>query len=331
MVKHIDRVKIERAAGCQSVIHSYSGARVEQVSSKIKEYWSEGEQYDTVLLHVGTNNLASEEPEEVASKMDGLIKDLKDHAKKIAISSVIKRYDNRVPASKITRFNNFVKNLCMKHNTTFLDNDHIDRSLLNRSNLRLNQQGDRVLGSVFCAYLKSFRVGNNRQFFHQAHIWTSEQRMDNVLEIFESNNEELDSPISVNNVSSDFFTSLNSIPNERGFKMAFLNIVSLPKKIDEIRYSMSNKLIDLIAFNETRLDSSITNGMIHLNDYDIIRKDRSRNGGGVCIYLRSSINYIIRQDLISSELEAVCVEIIKPHSRPFLVTTIYRRTTQCII
>jgi hypothetical protein len=130
--------------------------------------------------------------------------------------------------------------------------------------------------------------------------------MDNVLEICESNNEELDSSISVNNVRSDFFTSLNSIPNERCFKMAFLNIVSLPKKNDEIRYSMSNKLIDLIAFNETRLDSSITNGMIHLNDYDIISKDRSRNGGGVCIYLHSSINYIIRQDLISSELEAVC-------------------------
>ena len=36
------------------------------------------------------------------------------------------------------------------------------------------------------------------------------------------------------------------------------------------------------------------------------------------------INYIIRQDIISSELEAVCVEIIKPHSRQFLVTTIYR-------
>lgn len=105
--------------------------------------------------------------------------------------------------------------------------------------------------------------------------------MDNVLEVCESDNEELDSPISVNNVSSDFFSSLNSIPNERGFKMAFLNIA---KKNDEIRYSMSNKLIDLIAFNETRLDSSITNGMIHLNDYDIIRKDRSRNGGGVCIY-----------------------------------------------
>ena len=64
--------------------------------------------------------------------------------------------------------------------------------------------------------------------------------------------------------------------------------------------------------------------MIDLNGYDIIRKDRSRNGGGVCIYLRSSINYKLRQDLIPPELEAVCVEIIRPHSRPFLVTFIYR-------
>ena len=57
---------------------------------------------------------------------------------------------------------------------------------------------------------------------------------------------------------------------------------------------------------------------------DIVRKDRSRNGGGVCIYLRSSINYKVRNDLVPTELETVCVEIIKPHSKPFLVTTVYR-------
>ena len=118
--------------------------------------------------------------------------------------------------------------------------------------------------------------------------------------------------------------TLSSIPNERGFKMAFLNIVSLPKRIDEINFSMSNKFIDLIAFNETRLDANITDNMINLDGYDVVRKDRSRNGGGVCIYLRSSINYKIRDDLVPSELEAVCIEIIKPHSKPFLVTTVYR-------
>ena len=80
----------------------------------------------------------------------------------------------------------------------------------------------------------------------------------------------------------------------------------------------------MIVFNETRLDSSIGDSILHLNNYDLIRRDRSINGGGLCIYLRSSINYIIRNDLIPTELEAVCKEIIKPHSKPFLVTTVYR-------
>ncbi len=125
-------------------------------------------------------------------------------------------------------------------------------------------------------------------------------------------------------MSSNFSATLNSIPNERGFKMAFLNIVSLPGQIDEIRHSMCSKNVDLIAFNETRLDLSISDGLIHLDGYEVVRKDRSRNGGGVFIYLRSSINYKIRSYLIPPELEAVCLEITKPQSKPFIVTTIYR-------
>ena len=171
MVKHIERQKIKRAAGCRSAVHSYSGARVEHISQKIKEHWSEDEEYDAIILHVGTNNLVSEEPEEVATKMNTLIEHVKDHAKSIAISSVIKRYDNRVPASKITRFNYLLKDLCTKHasNISFLSNDHIDRSLLNRSNLHLNQQGDRALGGVFCSFLKSsVRVRTSANIYNSA-------------------------------------------------------------------------------------------------------------------------------------------------------------------
>ena len=40
---------------------------------------------------------------------------------------------------------------------------------------------------------------------------------------------------------------------------------------------MSSKYIDLIGFNETRIDLKINDNM-NLNGYDIIRKDRSRNG-----------------------------------------------------
>lgn len=63
--------------------------------------------------------------EQVAAKVDGLVQNLKGKAGKIAISSVIKRYDNRVPANTITCFNFPVQNLCTKHNDTYLSNDHI--------------------------------------------------------------------------------------------------------------------------------------------------------------------------------------------------------------
>jgi hypothetical protein len=88
---------------------------------------------------------------------------------------------------------------------------------------------------------------------------------------------------------------------------------------------MSNKLLDIMSFSETRLNSTIPDSMIHIDGYDIIRKDRSRNGGGaVCIYLRSSINYKIRHDLIPPDLGIICIEISKPQSRPFVVITVYR-------
>ena len=31
--------------------------------------------------------------------------------------------------------------------------------------------------------------------------------------------------------------------------------------------------------------------MIYIDGYDLIRKDRSRQGGGVCIYLRNTYGY----------------------------------------
>ena len=55
----------------------------------------------------------------------------------------------------------------------------------------------------------------------------------------------------------------------------------------------------MIAFNETRLDQSISDGLIHLDGYEVIRSDSS--------YIRSC-----------------CLEITKPQSKPFIVSTIYR-------
>ena len=55
--------------------------------------------------------------------------------------------------------------------------------------------------------------------------------------------------------------------------------------------------------------------------YDVVRKDRENNGrhgGGVCIYVRSSINFQIRADLSPSDIECLTIEISRPRSKPFL-------------
>ena len=104
--------------------------------------------------------------------------------------------------------------------------------------------------------------------------------------------------------------------------MAFLNVVSLPLHIDEIRLMLSQNYFDILALNETRLDQYYND--IYVQGYDIVRHDRNRSGGGVCIYVRKSINFDKRSDLVPENLEAVCIEVTKPNSRPFIVSSIYK-------
>jgi exonuclease III len=107
-------------------------------------------------------------------------------------------------------------------------------------------------------------------------------------------------------------------------KMGMLNIVSLPKYIDQIRVLLADQYFDILALNETRLDDNISNQDMFIHNYDLIRADRSRTGGGVCLYVRNSNNYLDRNDLVGNNLEALCIEIHKPSSAPFIVGTIYR-------
>ena len=53
----------------------------------------------------------------------------------------------------------------------------------------------------------------------------------------------------------------------------------------------------------------------------IIRKDRSRSGGGVAFHFWENLSYTNRIDLVPYTLEMICAEINLPHSRSFLVST----------
>ena len=118
--------------------------------------------------------------------------------------------------------------------------------------------------------------------------------------------------------------SFSFFPRERGFKFAPLNITSLPKHIDELRTLLANRTINMLSINETRLDDSVLDREALILGNDIIRRERNRNGSGVSFYVISTVKYSLRLDLSVNQLENLCIEVLKPHSKPFVASTWYR-------
>ncbi len=67
----------------------------------------------------------------------------------------------------------------------------------------------------------------------------------------------------------------------KGLHIAHVNVCSLPNKMNEICNVLNTSDIHVLAIAESHLDSSITDGQIHVSGYNLIRKDR--NGGGVAM------------------------------------------------
>ena len=114
--------------------------------------------------------------------------------------------------------------------------------------------------------------------------------------------------------------SVSILPPLRGFRMASLNINQLTTHIDELRILLANNDIDIVSINETKLNESIRDHDVHIPGYEIIRRDRlTKCGGGVCFYVKNSINFTVRNDLHMDALENLCLEIHKPNSKSFVI------------
>ena len=110
----------------------------------------------------------------------------------------------------------------------------------------------------------------------------------------------------------------------RGLHSMHLNVRSLLPKIDEVRRIAQTTSIPVMCFTETWLDATITDPEIEIENYLVVRRDRNRNGGGVCMYIRSDVAFDPRLDLARDDLEAIWVNILLPKSRPILMGTCYR-------
>ena len=70
-----------------------------------------------------------------------------------------------------------------------------------------------------------------------------------------------------------------------------MNVRSLLNKISELRLLAANTKAAVISLSETWLDDSVLDNEIFISDYCLLRRDRNRNGGGVCMYIRNDIPF----------------------------------------
>ena len=73
-----------------------------------------------------------------------------------------------------------------------------------------------------------------------------------------------------------------------------------------------------IGVSESKLDESVLQSEIQINNYDLLSRDRNRNDGGVACYIRSDISYIQKQHF-PEEIENIFFEILLPKTKLIVV------------
>jgi hypothetical protein len=111
------------------------------------------------------------------------------------------------------------------------------------------------------------------------------------------------------------------------------NTMSLAPKIDEVRHYTTYANLDLICLTETWLQERIHDNVVSIDGFNLLRLDRrtSTHGGGVCTYIKDTIQFSLLNDLLpssTSSLEVLWIQI-RPNRLPrgfsnIVVGTVYR-------
>ena len=157
LVKNIESRKLSHACRGKTIVECSRGAKIKDFHKKANEFLASGhiDGNTALIVHCGTNDLAVENEDAAATNLRMLINDLKPKTKSLAISAVTLRNDSAaVTARIVNRFNRLTESICEQTNVCFIDNRNILAHHLNRSNLHLNSNGSKVLGSNLCRYLR---------------------------------------------------------------------------------------------------------------------------------------------------------------------------------
>ena len=132
--------------------------------------------------------------------------------------------------------------------------------------------------------------------------------------------------------------SINMTPNtqqshsflkSRGLKSAHINIRSILGKMDTLKISLNENPFDVLTISETWLTSNISDDEISIPGYSLTRNNRiEKHGGGMLAFVKNTIPYKTRVDLLNKNIESTVIVITRPKSKSLFILTIYRAPDQ---
>ena len=95
--------------------------------------------------------------------------------------------------------------------------------------------------------------------------------------------------------------------------------------MDQLSFIMNELQIDILGISETKLNSTVNDYELHIDGYDLIRKDQETDRGcGIAIYIRSNISYTSCPNLQDNNTETLWINVQLTKSLKFLLCMFYR-------
>ena len=151
IVKKLSSWKLTKSTSTKVTVSAVPGARVQDMYHYVKPSLEKSDKPVNVLLHVGTNDLKYNSPQNVADQIINLAKHIEDNRPQtnVQISELTKRCDSDELSSKVREVNKLINKYCKQSGRSLTKHNNIDELCLNQGKLHLNNKGVAILASNF--------------------------------------------------------------------------------------------------------------------------------------------------------------------------------------
>ena len=131
--------------GKNNRVVSLRGKGIEQVRKFLEDF--HGKHLQTIIIHVGSNDLTKDSPEAVNRGFESLAEYVKYKFinSKILISFPLQRVDNIRFNENLERLTRLLRNVCNKNNVSYIANNNLSDECFRKDGVHLNRNGTSFL------------------------------------------------------------------------------------------------------------------------------------------------------------------------------------------